>query len=148
MSRPRLDTPLHAVAGALIEWLQSNFEVSVEQDPGVADDLLHLPNDVVRAVRVVPRDPATATLSFVLTKFPGAYLHVSAPVNCLTTTRGRRLDRHERSGRQQVLSRTASTAAIETPTRTDHVDYSFCDNLAGRSATETRPARVPLTDDE
>ncbi len=70
--------PLHAVADALIEWLHSNFEVSVEQDFVVADDLLHVPNDVVRAVRVVPRNPAAAMLTFVLTKFPGVYLHAGS----------------------------------------------------------------------
>ena len=71
-------TPLHEVADALIEWLQSTFEVSLEQDTAVADDLLHLANDVVRAVRVVPRNPAAATLTFVLTKFPGVYLHAGS----------------------------------------------------------------------
>lgn len=67
--------PLHTVADALIEWLQDTFKVSVEQDTVVADDLLHVPDDVVRAVRVVPHDPATAPLTFVLTEFPGVYLH-------------------------------------------------------------------------
>ncbi len=71
-------TPLHAVADALIDWLQSTFEVIVEQDPVVAIDLLHMPNDVVRAVRVVPRDRTAAPLTFVLTKFPGVYLHAGA----------------------------------------------------------------------
>ena len=70
--------PLHAVVDALIEWLQNNFEVSVQQDTEVADDLLNVPNDVVRAVRAVPHDPAAAPLTFVLTEFPGVYLHAGS----------------------------------------------------------------------
>ncbi|KFF58740.1 hypothetical protein JF66_16330 [Cryobacterium sp. MLB-32] len=67
--------PLHLVADALIEWLQTTFEVAVDQAPSAAADLLRLPKDVVRAVRVVPRDPTAAPLTFVLTPFPGVYLH-------------------------------------------------------------------------
>lgn len=71
-------TPLHAVASALIDWLQSTFDVIVEEDPGAVSDLLHLPNSVARAVRVVPRDPTAAPLTFVLTRFPGVYLHAGS----------------------------------------------------------------------
>ncbi|ALE06021.1 hypothetical protein AL755_11950 [Arthrobacter sp. ERGS1:01] len=70
--------PLHAVAGALIAWLQDTFEVSVVEDPEVTTDLLHLPNDVVRAVRVVPASPTAAPLTFVLTRFPGVFLHAGS----------------------------------------------------------------------
>lgn len=67
--------PLHAVADALIEWLGNTFDVITDQSPGVAADLLLMPDDVVRAVRVVPRDATAAPLTFVLTPFPGVFLH-------------------------------------------------------------------------
>ncbi len=76
--QPARFTPLHAVAEALIEWLHGNFEVTIEQDMAVAQDLLHLRDDVIRAVRVVPRNPAAAMLTFVLTRFPGVYLHAGS----------------------------------------------------------------------
>lgn len=71
---------LHHVADAVIEWPQTTFDVAVDQAPSAdADaDHLHLPNDVVRAVRVVPRDPTAAPLTFVLTRFPGVYLHAGS----------------------------------------------------------------------
>lgn len=67
--------PLHAVADALIEWLQGTFDVAVDESAGVASDLLRPPEEVVRAVRIVPRDSSAAPLTFVLTGFPGVYLH-------------------------------------------------------------------------
>ncbi|MDJ0322503.1 DUF6226 family protein [Cryobacterium sp. PH31-AA6] len=66
---------LHDVADALIEWLQTTFDVAVDEAPNATADLLHLPNEVVRAVRVVPRNPTAAPLTFVLTPFTGVYLH-------------------------------------------------------------------------
>jgi hypothetical protein len=78
VSNPRRFAPLHAVAVALIEWLQDTFDVTVEQTPSAATDLLHMPDDIVRAVRVVPREPTAAPLTFVLTPFPGVYLHAGA----------------------------------------------------------------------
>ena len=65
--------PLHAVAMALIEWLQDTFDVTLAQGPSVASDLLRMPHEVISAVRVVPREPAAAPLTFVLTQFPGVY---------------------------------------------------------------------------
>lgn len=70
--------PLHEVADALIEWLRSTFDAVADQDPGVAQDLLHLPADVVRAVRIVPSNPQAAPLTFVFTGFPGIFLHAGA----------------------------------------------------------------------
>jgi hypothetical protein len=75
LSNPQRFAPLHAVADALIDWLQATFDVTLEQTPSAASDLLHMPDHVVRAVRVVPRDPTAAPLTFVLTPFPGIYLH-------------------------------------------------------------------------
>jgi hypothetical protein len=68
-------TPVHAVAGALVEWLQNTFDVTTEEGPAVATDLLHLRDDFTRAIRVVPREPNMASLTFVITQFPGVYLH-------------------------------------------------------------------------
>lgn len=67
--------PLHAVTNALIEWLQNTFDVTIEQSPAIASDLLNVPDDVVSAIRVVPHDPSAATLTFVLTRFPGVVIH-------------------------------------------------------------------------
>ena len=70
--------PLHAVADAIIDWLRHTFDVTVEQTASAAGDLLHMPDHVVRAVRVVPREPAAAALTFVVTGFPGLSLHAGA----------------------------------------------------------------------
>jgi hypothetical protein len=78
ISYPERFAPLHAVADALIDWLQETFDVSVDESPEVASDLLRPPEDVVRAVRIVPSDKRAAGLSFVLTGFPGVYLHAGA----------------------------------------------------------------------
>ena len=70
--------PLHTVATALIEWLQNTFDVTIEQSPSTATDLLRMPDDVVSAIRVVPRDPSAATLTFVLTRFPQVLIHAGS----------------------------------------------------------------------
>lgn len=70
--------PLHVVSLALIDWLLSTFDVTVDRNPGVAADLLVPPTDVVHAVRITPRNPAAAPLTFVLTPFPGVILHAGA----------------------------------------------------------------------
>lgn len=75
MSNQHRFTSLHIAAIALVEWLEATFTVDVEQDLNVATDLLRVPDDVVRAVRVVPREPAAAPLTFVLTRFPGVFIH-------------------------------------------------------------------------
>lgn len=69
---------LHQVADALIGWLLDNFDAVAERDPGVATDLLLLPADVVRAVRVIPSNSFAAPLTFVFTGFPGIILHAGA----------------------------------------------------------------------
>lgn len=70
--------PVHAVTIALVEWLENTYDVAVEQAPSVATDLLRMPDDVIRAVRVTPREPTSAPLTFVLTPFPGVYLHAGS----------------------------------------------------------------------
>jgi hypothetical protein len=75
MSNQHRFAPLHAAAIALIDWLETTFNVDVEQTLNVAADLLRVPDDVVRAVRVVPREATAAPLTFVLTPLPGVFLH-------------------------------------------------------------------------
>lgn len=67
--------PLHAVAFALVEWLQSTFDATVEETLTAASDLIRIPDDVVRVIRVVPSEPKAASLTFVLRQFLGVYLH-------------------------------------------------------------------------
>lgn len=66
---------LHTVAHALIEWLRSTFDVEVETGPQVVADLLLQPDDPMQSVRLTPRSNESAPLTFVLTSFPGVYLH-------------------------------------------------------------------------
>ncbi|MGV8911666.1 MAG: DUF6226 family protein [Rhodoglobus sp.] len=76
VTHPERFAPLHTVADALINYLRETYEVDVNDSAEVAADLLHPPfHDVVRAVRIEPKDPSCATLTFVLTAFPGVYLH-------------------------------------------------------------------------
>lgn len=65
--------PLHAVAEALIEYLEATYDVTVSEDHG--DDILHKRNDIVRATRVTPRDTAAAPLTFVFTAYPSVIIH-------------------------------------------------------------------------
>ncbi|WP_400997914.1 DUF6226 family protein [Agromyces sp. GXQ0307] len=66
---------LHTVARAVIEWLRTVFDVEVETGPQVVADLLLQPGDPIHSVRLTPRSTESATLTFVLTSFPGVYLH-------------------------------------------------------------------------
>jgi hypothetical protein len=66
---------LHAVAHALIEWLRSTFDVEVDTGPQVAADLLLQPDDPIHSARLTPSSTESAPLTFVLTSFPGVYLH-------------------------------------------------------------------------
>lgn len=52
--------------------------MKVEESLTVADDLLHSQSDIIRAVRVSSQNHAAAPLTFVLTKFPGVFLHAGA----------------------------------------------------------------------
>lgn len=70
--------PLQAVADALIAHLRDQYRVDIEEDPRYAEDLMHHRDDVERAVRVVPRGRAGATLTFVYTSFPSVIVHAGA----------------------------------------------------------------------
>ncbi|BDZ53435.1 DUF6226 family protein [Agromyces marinus] len=66
---------LHTVALALIEWLRASFDVEVDEGADAEADLLLQPTDMVRAVRLTPASAQCAPLTFVLTGFPGVFLH-------------------------------------------------------------------------
>lgn len=73
---PERFAPLHTVADVLIAHLRDSYDVSVEEGDFVVADLVRAPSyDVVRAVRMRPRDPACASLTMVMTAYPGIYLH-------------------------------------------------------------------------
>ncbi|GAA2231671.1 DUF6226 family protein [Herbiconiux moechotypicola] len=75
-AHPERFAPLHTVADALIDYLRDICDVSVEEGDDVVADLIRPPShDVVRAVRVRPRDPACASVTVVMTAYPGIYLH-------------------------------------------------------------------------
>lgn len=69
---------LHIVAESLIEWLGTTFDVVVDRDKAVANDLIRAPKDVVGAARVTPGDLSSSPLTIVLTSFPGVYVHAGA----------------------------------------------------------------------
>lgn len=75
-THPERFTPLHTVADALIAHLRGAYDVEVDEGEETADDLLR-PSfpEVVRAVRIRPKDPACASLTFVFTAYPGISLH-------------------------------------------------------------------------
>ena len=73
---PERYAPLHTVAAALIDHLRLTYDVEIDDGPHVVADLLAPPScEVPRAVRVRPREPDCAGLTFVFTAFPGLLLH-------------------------------------------------------------------------
>ncbi|QIM18627.1 hypothetical protein G7066_08355 [Leucobacter coleopterorum] len=74
--------PLHAVAEALIEHLTTNYEVTVEEDTAVLDDLVYSPDlsEVMRTVRLTPQ-PTASPLTFVFTRFPSVFVHAGAALD-------------------------------------------------------------------
>lgn len=67
--------PLHDVADALIAWLESSFDVVVEESLELAADLIRQASPATRAVRIIPRNQGAAPLTFVFTQFPGVAIH-------------------------------------------------------------------------
>lgn len=65
---------LHDVGRALVSWLESDFEVTV--DAGVRKDPFPVRGivDPVDVIRVTPSSPLAAPITFVLTSFPGVAL--------------------------------------------------------------------------
>jgi hypothetical protein len=75
-THPERFAPLHTVADALIAHLGDAYDVEIEEGADVVADLIRAPShDVVRAVRVRPRDPACASVTVVMDAYPGIYLH-------------------------------------------------------------------------
>lgn len=74
-THPERFAPIHTVAEALISHLQHTYDVTVTDGPETADDLLYPHADVVRSVRIEPRHPASAPLTFVFTPYPGVSMH-------------------------------------------------------------------------
>lgn len=73
--------PLHTVAEALIAHLVANYDVEVSDDLVNASDLLFdvdAVGEVARAVRLAPRSPHAAPLTFVLTEHPSVLVHAGA----------------------------------------------------------------------
>ena len=67
--------PLHAVAEALIAHLVETYEVDVSDDLVNASDIMHTRDDIVRAVRLTPRNTNAAPLTFVFTEYPSVIVH-------------------------------------------------------------------------
>ena len=70
--------PLHTIADALVAHLSRTFDVEVSRDSAFADDLLNVPDDVVRVVRVTPKAVNTADVTFVFTAYPSVIVHAGA----------------------------------------------------------------------
>ncbi|MGO1851887.1 MAG: DUF6226 family protein [Microbacteriaceae bacterium] len=77
VSNPERFAPLHTVAESIIEHLTATYDVDVETGPHVNDELDEpTPADeVVRAVRLTPRDEDCAALTIVLTDFPAVHIY-------------------------------------------------------------------------
>lgn len=69
---------LHTVARALIEYLDSVYEVDISWDPAHAADVSTNTGEIVDVARLTPKDPLAAPLTFVLTGFPGVVVHAGA----------------------------------------------------------------------
>lgn len=65
--------PLQTIADALIDHLAATYQVTLDDDPGLAADLLQSRDDVTRAVRLT--SPGGAPLTFVFTSFPSVIVH-------------------------------------------------------------------------
>nr|NLD41262.1 hypothetical protein [Actinomycetales bacterium] len=74
-THPERFAPLHAVAEALIAHLGEVYDVEVTEGSEVAQDFNHPIDDAVRAVRIQPRSPACAALTFAFSSYPGVHLH-------------------------------------------------------------------------
>ncbi|MBT2584722.1 DUF6226 family protein [Arthrobacter sp. ISL-95] len=69
---------LHKVARALIEYLESAYDVDVSWDPAHAADVSTNTGEVIDVARLTPRDPFAAPLTFVLTGYQGVVVHAGA----------------------------------------------------------------------
>jgi hypothetical protein len=74
-SHPQRFAGLYDVARALIDHLTTVYDVDVQHDPVLAGELLMQGPGVLQAVKITPRDPGAAALTFVLTGYPGVMVH-------------------------------------------------------------------------
>jgi hypothetical protein len=74
-SHPERFAGLHVVARALIGYLSAVYDVDVVSDRACAADLLGNGQDTVEAVRVTPRGPGAAPVTFGFTEYPGVIVH-------------------------------------------------------------------------
>ena len=66
--------PLQVVARALIDYLASAYDVTLDKSESGIADFVH-PLDVLEAVRVSPIDSKCASLTFGFTSTPAVFLH-------------------------------------------------------------------------
>ncbi len=78
VSHPERFAALHMVADALIDYLARTFDADVDSALEHAGDLVRQGISTVRAIRVIPRAPDAAPLTFVFTDFPGLAVHAGA----------------------------------------------------------------------
>lgn len=73
VENPERFAPLHTVAITMIDYLVSNYEVTIDEGYHVTAGIEHVPKpeDVARAVRLTPLADGCAPIVCVLTKFPG-----------------------------------------------------------------------------
>src|SRR5919205_530883 len=75
LSHPERFGGLHDVARALISHLEETYDVEVDDSTSSSTDLLRQPDGVVHSVRVTPRKPGAATMTFALMQPPGVIVH-------------------------------------------------------------------------
>lgn len=74
-SHPERFAGLHTIVRALVEHLAAVYDADVDDDPAHAGEMLPDVKDVLRAIKVTPRRSDAATLTFVLTGYPGVVVH-------------------------------------------------------------------------
>jgi hypothetical protein len=75
ISHPERFAGLRLVAHALIGYLAATYEVDIDDDPACAADLLRQIEGVQQSVRVKPRNPEAAPMTFVFLEAPGVIVH-------------------------------------------------------------------------
>lgn len=76
VTHPERFAPLHEVADAVVDFLTENYEVMLEHDSHVALDILYRGDDVLRAVRITPESPDSASVTIVYSTYPGLRAHI------------------------------------------------------------------------
>lgn len=74
-THPQRFAPLHMVAEALITYLADTYDVEITKGKEPSKDLIYPAPQALRAVRIQPKNPRCATLTFVFTSYPGIFVH-------------------------------------------------------------------------